>query len=98
MNESPLTESTATLDSAPSASPPSAVAALMARHEGMVWAGIAGTLLLATWAVARTQPTPNWAILGGYLLVGLIGAREPVRHLLTGLRRGKFLLNIDFLM
>ena len=77
---------------------PTRLAALLARHEGIAWASAAGLLLLTTWIAARSLQFPPWVALVGYGAVGVIGGREPARHLLGGLRRGVLLLDIDFLM
>ena len=77
---------------------PSRLAILLARHEGIAWAGVAGLLLLTTWIAERSLEFPGWVALAGYCVVGVIGGREPARHLLGGLRRGVLLLDIDFLM
>lgn len=74
------------------------MALLLARHEGIAWAGVAGLLLLTTWIAERSLEFPLWIAVAGYCLVGVIGGREPARHLLAGLRRGVLLLDIDFLM
>ncbi|MES2124509.1 MAG: heavy metal translocating P-type ATPase [Gemmatimonadota bacterium] len=77
---------------------PTRLAELLARHEGIAWAGAAGLLLLTTWVIDRSLEFPAWLPIVGYLIVGLIGGREPSRHLWAGLRRGQLLLDIDFLM
>lgn len=77
---------------------PSRLAQLLARHEGIAWAAIAGLLLLTSWIVERTGAFAPWVGVTGYVVVGVIGGRLPVLHLLAGLRRGKLLLDIDFLM
>lgn len=77
---------------------PTRLALVLARHEGIAWAGAAGLLLLTTWVVQRAALTPSWVTYLGYLTVGIIGGREPMRHLIAGLRRGTLLLDIDFLM
>lgn len=77
---------------------PSRLAQLLARHEGIAWAAIAGLLLLTSWIVERTGAFPAWVGITGYIVVGVIGGRLPVAHLFAGLRRGKLLLDIDFLM
>lgn len=77
---------------------PTRLAVLLSRHEGIAWAGAAGLLLLTTWVVEQSHGFPRWVALIGYGVVGVIGGREPARHLLAGLRRGAVLLDIDFLM
>jgi Cd2+/Zn2+-exporting ATPase len=77
---------------------PSRLALLFARHEGLAWAGVAGLLLLTSWIVERAGTFAPWVAIAGYLLVGIIGGRLPVLHLLGGLRQGTFRLDIDFLM
>ncbi len=77
---------------------PTRLSALLARHVGIAWAGTAGLLLLTSWVADRSLEFPRWAVLTGYLVVGVIGGREPAKHLFAGLRRGKLLLDIDFLM
>ncbi|MES2304344.1 MAG: heavy metal translocating P-type ATPase [Gemmatimonadota bacterium] len=77
---------------------PTRLAVLLARHEGIAWAGAAGLLLLTTWVADRSGEVVHWVAISGYVVVGVLGGREPVRHLWAGLRRGVFLLDIDFLM
>ncbi|MDZ4259530.1 MAG: heavy metal translocating P-type ATPase [Gemmatimonadales bacterium] len=78
--------------------PPSRLARLFARHEDLAWAGVAGLLLLLSWVVDWAGRGPASLPIAGYLVTGIIGGRQPVAHLLGGLRRGKLLLDIDFLM
>jgi Cd2+/Zn2+-exporting ATPase len=78
--------------------PPSRLARLFARHEDLAWAGVAGLLLLLSWVIAWAGRGPSWLPIAGYVLTGVIGGRQPVAHLIGGLRRGKLLLDIDFLM
>lgn len=77
---------------------PSFLGRLLSRHEDLAWALGAGLLLLVTWLAEIGLAVPRGAILAGYLVVGVICGRQPVAHLLAGLRRGRFLLDIDFLM
>lgn len=77
---------------------PSPLARLLAKHEGLAWASVAGLLLFTSWIVERTEIFPPWVALTGYALVGVIGGRQPVLHLLRALRQGAFHLDIDFLM
>ena len=77
---------------------PSPVLRLLERHEELAWALGAGLLLLVTWLLQATGQLPLLAARGGYLLVGAICGRAPILHLLGGLRRGRLLLDIDFLM
>ena len=78
--------------------PPSRLAQFLSRHEDLAWALGAGLLLLFSWLFALTDRVPVPLTRAGYVLVGLICGRQPVAHLLGGLRRGKLLLDIDFLM
>ena len=68
------------------------------RHRDLAWAGVAGLLLLVSWLIAWAGLGPSWLPIAGYILTGVIGGRQPVAHLWGGLRRGKLLLDIDFLM
>ncbi|HET9134428.1 MAG TPA: heavy metal translocating P-type ATPase [Gemmatimonadales bacterium] len=77
---------------------PSRLAQLLARHEQLAWAGLAGLLLLTSWVASLAERVPAWMPLAGYAAVGIIGGWLPVRHLVSGLLRGKLLLDIDFLM
>ncbi len=77
---------------------PSRLARLLARHEGLAWASVAGLLLLTSWIVDRSGSFPNWVAIAGYSLVGVIGGRLPMLHLVGALREGTFRLDIDFLM
>jgi Cd2+/Zn2+-exporting ATPase len=77
---------------------PSPLARLLAKHEGLAWASVAGLLLFTSWIVERTAIFAPWVALAGYGLVGVIGGRQPVVHLWRALRRGEFHLDIDFLM
>ncbi len=77
---------------------PSRLARFLVRHEELAWAMAAGVLLLVTWLLEVAGALPTVALRSGYLLVGVICGRAPVAHLLGGLRRGKLLLDIDFLM
>lgn len=78
--------------------PPSRLASLFARHEDLAWAGVAGVVLLLSWVIDWADRGAPWLPVAGYLLTGVIGGRQPVAHLLGGLRRGTLLLDIDFLM
>jgi Cd2+/Zn2+-exporting ATPase len=78
--------------------PPSRLARFLSQHEDLAWAAGAGLLLLFTWLLALTGRVPVPLTRAGYLLVGMICGRQPVAHLLGGLRRGRLLLDIDFLM
>lgn len=78
--------------------PPSRLARFLARHEELAWALLAGALLLVTWLFSLTDRVPLAGLRAGYLLVGVICGRQPVLHLWGGLRRGRLLLDIDFLM
>ena len=78
--------------------PPSRLAQFLSRHEDLAWALGAGLLLLFSWLFALTDRVPVPLTRVGYVVVGLICGRQPVAHLLGGLRRGKLLLDIDFLM
>jgi Cd2+/Zn2+-exporting ATPase len=78
--------------------PPSRLARFLSQHEDLAWALGAGLLLLFTWLFALTGRVPVPLTRAGYLLVGVICGRQPVAHLLGGLRRGRLLLDIDFLM
>jgi Cd2+/Zn2+-exporting ATPase len=77
---------------------PSPLAKLLAKHEGLAWASVAGLLLFTSWIVERTGIFAPWVALAGYALVGVIGGRQPVLHLVRALREGAFHLDIDFLM
>lgn len=77
---------------------PSGLGRLFARHEELAWAASAGLILLTAWLVQLGGRLPVEVPRGGYLLVAIIGGRQPVAHLFTGLRRGRLLLDIDFLM
>jgi Cd2+/Zn2+-exporting ATPase len=78
--------------------PPSGLARFVARHEDLAWALAGGALLLFSWLFALTGRVPVPVTRVGYLIVGIICGRQPVAHLFGGLRRGRFLLDIDFLM
>lgn len=77
---------------------PSRLARLLSRHEELAWAATAGLLLLTAWLIEIGGRLPIEIPLLGYLVVGVIGGRQPMLHLLGGLRRGRLLLDIDFLM
>ena len=67
------------------------------RNQELAWSLIAGTLTLLGWIASRTElaPLASIALFGGAYV---FGARDNVRHLLKDLRRGRFRVNIDFLM
>lgn len=77
---------------------PSRLARLFSRHEGLAWASVAGLLLLTSWITETAGRYPEWVSHVGYVIVAIIGGRLPVLHLIAGIRRGSFLLDIDFLM
>ncbi|HET9065603.1 MAG TPA: heavy metal translocating P-type ATPase [Gemmatimonadales bacterium] len=77
---------------------PSRLGRLFARHEELAWAAAAGLLLLTSWLLEIGGRLPWEVARGGYLLVAIIGGRQPVRHLVRGLMRGRLFLDIDFLM
>lgn len=77
---------------------PSRLAQFLARHEDLAWAIAAGLLLFLTWVFALTGRPPLWLTRSAYVVVAIICGRQPVWHLVGGLRRGKLLLDIDFLM
>lgn len=77
---------------------PSRLVRLLGRHEELAWALAAGTLLLVTFLVEIAGRAPDAAVRASYLLIGIVCGRAPVAHLLAGLRRGRLLLDIDFLM
>lgn len=64
----------------------------------MAWAAAAGLLLLTSWLIQIGGRLPWEVSRAGYLVVAIIGGRQPVRHLLRGLVRGRLFLDIDFLM
>src|SRR5450759_3309668 len=77
---------------------PTPLARFFARHEGLAWAGAAGLLLLTSWIIEGSGEFPRWVALSGYALVGVIGGREPVIHLVARIRERKSPIDIDFLM
>ncbi len=77
---------------------PSRLARFLARHEDLAWAITAGCILLVTWLLQIAGQLPVPVLRTGYLIVGIICGRAPVAHLAAGLRHGKLLLDIDFLM
>ncbi len=77
---------------------PSRFARLLGRHEELAWALAAGALLLVTFLIDLAGSAPVAVLRAGYLLTAIICGRAPVSHLLGGLRRGRLLLDIDFLM
>jgi len=77
---------------------PSRMGRLFARHEELAWAAAAGLLLLTSWLLEIGGRLPWEVSRAGYLAVAIVGGRQPVRHLLRGLMRGRLFLDIDFLM
>ena len=77
---------------------PSRLAQLLGRHEELAWALAAGALLLVSVLLDAADRAPETMLRAGYVLVGIICGRAPVAHLLGGVRRGRLLLDIDFLM
>lgn len=77
---------------------PSRLARFLARHEELAWALFAGFLLLVVWLFSLTDRVSLPVLRLGYAVVGIICGRLPVAHLLGGLRRGRLLFDIDFLM
>lgn len=78
--------------------PPSRLARLLSRHEELAWALGAGVVLLLTWLFSLSGRPADWLLRGAYIAVGIVCGRQPVLHLVGGLRRGRLLLDIDFLM
>lgn len=77
---------------------PSRLGRVFARHEELAWAGLAGVLLLTSWLLQIGGRLPWEVSRAGYLVVAVIGGRQPMRHLVRGLLRGRLFLGIDFLM
>ncbi len=77
---------------------PTALARFLSRHEGLAWAGAAGLLLLTSWIIEGSGEFPRWVALSGYAIVGIIGGREPMIHLVARIRERKSPIDIDFLM
>jgi Cd2+/Zn2+-exporting ATPase len=78
--------------------PPSRLATFLGHHEELAWALAAGAVLLLTWLLELGGRVPVPVLRTGYLLTGMVCGRAPVTHLVGGLRRGRLLLDIDFLM
>jgi Cd2+/Zn2+-exporting ATPase len=78
--------------------PPSRLARLLSRHEELAWALGAGVVLLLTWLFSLSGRPADWLLRSAYIAVGIVCGRQPVLHLVGGLRRGRLLLDIDFLM
>jgi Cd2+/Zn2+-exporting ATPase len=68
-----------------------------ARNRELAWSLASGALLAIGWVLSRTS-MPVVTSIALYAMAYVFGARDNVAHTLKDLRKGRFRLNIDFLM